>query len=76
MAGFGELPLWGAETAYYLRSYGITLGLAIVGCFPWVRNDVNRVPAPIRTLGMAGLLILCAAYLADGSFNPFLYFRF
>ena len=76
MAGLGGLPLSGAETVYYLRSYGITLGLAIVGCFPWVRNDVNRVPAPIRTLGMAGLLILCAAYLADGSFNPFLYFRF
>ena len=25
---------------------------------------------------MAGLLIVCTAYLVDGSFSPFLYFRF
>jgi len=30
----------------------------------------------LETLAMAGLLLLCTAYLVDGSFNPFLYFRF
>ena len=27
-------------------------------------------------LVLAGLLLLVTAYLVDGSFNPFLYFRF
>ena len=30
----------------------------------------------IRIIMVAGLLLLSTAYLVDGSFNPFLYFRF
>ena len=33
----------------------------------------NRTLAPV--LMLAGL-VLCTAYLVDGSYNPFLYFRF
>jgi alginate O-acetyltransferase complex protein AlgI len=30
----------------------------------------------LEPLVLAGLLLLVTAYLVDGSFNPFLYFRF
>ena len=29
-----------------------------------------------RALAMLASLLLCTAYLVDGSYNPFLYFRF
>ena len=30
----------------------------------------------LEPVGLVGLLAVCTAYLVDGSFNPFLYFRF
>ena len=30
----------------------------------------------LEVLLLAGLLLVCTAYLVDGSFSPFLYFRF
>ena len=85
MFGFGGVPLVTAETLYYLRSYGIVLILALVGSTPVVRNLANRLVSGARTakltavlepVVLAVLLLLCTAYLVDGSFNPFLYFRF
>ena len=42
-----------------------------------LQNSVNaKVMDFAEPLILAGLLILVTAYLVDGSFNPFLYFRF
>ena len=30
----------------------------------------------LEPMGLVGLLAVCTAFLIDGSFNPFLYFRF
>ena len=85
MFGFGGVPLVTAETLYYLRSYGIVLILALVGSTPVVRDLANRLAsgtctakltAVLEPVVLAVLLLLCTAYLVDGSFNPFLYFRF
>ena len=85
MFGFGGVPLVTAETLYYLRSYGIVLLLGLVGSTPLVRNLANRlaegkrtgrVVAVLEPVALLALLLLCTAYLVDGSFNPFLYFRF
>ena len=85
MFGFGGVPLVTAETVYYLRSYGIVLLLGLVGSTPLFRDAANRLSAGERTgkltailepVVLTGLLLLCTAYLVDGSFNPFLYFRF
>ena len=85
MFGFGGVPLVTAETLYYLRSYGIVLILALVGSTPVVRDLANRLVSGARTakltavlepVVLAVLLLLCTGYLVDGSFNPFLYFRF
>ncbi|MBP3672838.1 MAG: MBOAT family protein [Oscillospiraceae bacterium] len=80
MFGLGGLPMMTAETAYYLRSYAVILLLGIVGATPVVKQVVMRLPeratAVLEPLAMIALLLVCTAYLVDGSFNPFLYFRF
>ena len=83
--GFGKLPLLSTETVYYLRSFGVLFALGIVGCTPLVKNTVGRLSAGKRTgiavaavegLVLILLLLVCTGFLVDGSFSPFLYFRF
>ena len=81
MAGlFGGVPLVTQESLYYLRSYGVVFLVSIVGATPLVRNLAMRIPekvtAVLEPLVLIALLLTCTAYLVDGSFNPFLYFRF
>ncbi len=85
MFGGGSLPLWNAETLYYLRSYGAVLLTAILGATPiparlMARWQRSRLGGRLQTLAeapvLAALLLVNTAYLVDGSFNPFLYFRF
>ncbi len=89
MFGAGGLSTVSAESLYYLKSYAITLIIAIAGSLPVVRNVFaglegrmkdNKAVNAVFTIGepvvLAALLILVTGYLVDGSFNPFLYFRF
>ena len=80
MFGLSGLPLCSAETLYYLRSYLVVFLMSIAGATPVVSDYVNRIPEKLRLsltpLALSALLLLCTAYLVDGSFNPFLYFRF
>ena len=81
MFGFGGVPLVSSHTWYYLRSYGLLFVLAIIGATPLVRNTANRiyktkVGAILEPVILAVLLLICTSYLVDGSFSPFLYFRF
>ena len=77
MLGFGGVPLVTAPTLYYLRSYAGVFLLGLVGATPWPRQLALKREMPIAdAVVMAGLLLLCTASLVDGSFNPFLYFRF
>ena len=36
----------------------------------------HAVLSVLEPLVLTALLVVCTAYLVDGSFNPFLYFRF
>ena len=81
MFGFAGVPLVNAESLYYLRSYAPLFLMGIVGATPIVRDTARRIGekpwgAVPEVLLMALLLIVCSAYLVDGSFSPFLYFRF
>ena len=85
LVGVGGLPLMTAETLYYLRSYARIFVFAIIGATPVVKWAANTLASGKRTgpiiaalepLFVLLLLIVCTAYLVDGSFNPFLYFRF
>ena len=82
MFGLAGVPLVSPETLYYLRSYGLLFVLAIVGATPIVRDSADRLykkfgwMAVVEWVVMIGLLLVCTGYLVDGSFSPFLYFRF
>ena len=81
MFGFAGVPLVNAESLYYLRSYGPLFLMGFVGATPIVRDTARKLGekpcgAVLEVILMAALLIVCSAYLVDGSFSPFLYFRF
>ena len=75
----------GTECLYYLKSYGGILLLSAVGATDLPKRCVqslkryatgSRVLAVAEPIVLIFLLLLSTAYLVDGSFNPFLYFRF
>ena len=82
MFGGLGLPLVSAPAVYYLRSYGTLLLIGILGATPLPHQLFTRLterwPAAswLLPVGAAALLLICTGYLVDGSFNPFLYFRF
>ena len=79
--GFGGLPAVTAETMYYLRSFALLFAMGIVGSTPLARDWAvvvrkTRVGSILELAMMVCLLLVSTAYLVDGSFSPFLYFRF
>lgn len=81
MFGFGALPLTSAPAVYYLKSYAVLFLLGILGATPVVKTVATRVEETkiggiLEPLVLAAMLLICTAYLVDGSFSPFLYFRF
>ena len=81
MFGFGGLPILSQQTLYYLKSYAVLFAVGVVGATPIVKDTALRIGktktgAVLEVLLLVGLLLLCTAYLVDGSFSPFLYFRF
>ena len=85
MFGAGGLPLWSADTAYYLSSYSFTFALALVGATPLVKNAVlkiksgkkgNMIVNILEPIFVVVMLMVVTSYFVDGSFSPFLYFRF
>ena len=79
--GFGGVPAVTAETLYYLRSYCLLFAAGFAGATPIVKNmalrlEKTKLGAVLEVLLLAGILLVCTAYLVDGSFSPFLYFRF
>ena len=77
---FGGGELWSAADGYALRSYGLTLAILIAASTTLGQRIWRQLPAraeKVLTPVLMGLgLVLCTAYLVDGSYNPFLYFRF
>lgn len=70
------------NTIFIIRNYCIIIVFAIIGSTPLLKHLYNKVLKDhkwtfiLETIFIAGVLILSTAYLIDGSFNPFLYFRF
>ena len=85
MFGAGSIPIINTEMLYYLKSYAVVLILALVGSTPVVKNFALRLESSTKfgkvmkvfePVVIAVLIVVMTAYLVDGSFNPFLYFRF
>ena len=73
------------ESLYYLKSYAGIILTAVIGATPLpvrLYGRLQKKKGLKQTLDIAEilllvmLLLLCVAFLVDGSFNPFLYFRF
>ncbi len=79
--GLSGLPGYTFETGYYIRSYAVLLATGAIGATPLLRKAWGRVKGGpfalwLEPLAVAALMAACTAALVDGSFNPFLYFRF
>lgn len=79
--GFAGLPAVTAETVYYGKSYAVLFLIGILGATPVPKLVAQKLRegknGEVLELVMCiGLLAVCTAYLVDGSFSPFLYFRF
>lgn len=81
MFGLGGLPFVSEDTLYNLSSYAVLFALALIGATPLVKKIAQRLKTVsfsyvLQAVVASVILILSTAYLVDGSFNPFLYFRF
>ena len=85
MFGAGGIPLWSGETAYHLGGYALLLVCALLGATPLVKTGVlklkenavaRKVINVLEPIAVVALLLCVTAYFVDGSFSPFLYFRF
>ena len=65
--------------------YAVLFIVGFIGSTPLVKNLVcklrgksvgSMVIAVLEPIAMILLLLICTGYLVDGSFSPFLYFRF
>ena len=79
--GLAGLPAVTKATLYYLRSYAVLFLLGILGATPLPRRIGERIAASkagavLTGLFLAAVLLVSTAYMVDGSFSPFLYFRF
>ena len=83
MLGLGSLPIASAEGLYLLKSNALLLILAALGATPLPKRIAKalearcpKAAALLHPAVLCALLLICTAYLVDGSYNPFLYFRF
>lgn len=81
----GQIKPVTTESLYYLKSYAGIILTAVIGATPLpvrLYGRLQKKKGLKQTLDIAEilllvmLLLLCVAFLVDGSFNPFLYFRF
>ena len=70
---------------YYLRSFAVVFLIGIVGATPLPKRIVEQLGSTragamvvdvLEPLVLVSVLAVSTGYLVDGSFNPFLYFRF
>jgi alginate O-acetyltransferase complex protein AlgI len=85
MLGFGASGFAGARALYLLYSYAAPLLIAAVLCTPLPARlgrrlsrgaAGERLMTTLEPLCVLLLLALATAFLVDGSYNPFIYFRF
>jgi len=70
------------EALYYLRSYAVPLVIAVIGSTPLIMKLAQKIDTKKRLVVVLEpvvlllILIVSTASMVDGSFNPFIYFRF
>ena len=80
-----KMPFFSKETLYYLKNYAGVIIISGVLCTPLIKKLILKLKAQnkyvallyaLEIIACVFLLILCTAFIVDGSYNPFLYFRF
>lgn len=83
--GIGTASFAGKESIFYFKNYFVLFFLSAFGatpygqkafCFLKEKAGGEKYGFLWETAGTIFILLLSTAYLVDGSFNPFLYFRF
>lgn len=71
------VPLINTISRYYIRSFGVLFIAGIIASMPVSKKLAEiKYAQQLKPAAVVILLLLVTAYLVDGSFNPFLYFRF
>ena len=77
--GFGA-GLYDTDFLYYLANYLPILVIAAVASTPLAAGLWKKLPGTVWKAALPAALllglVLSTAYLVDGTYNPFLYFRF
>jgi alginate O-acetyltransferase complex protein AlgI len=84
MFGISDIALINDKAIAWLASYAVTFVILIAASTPLIKKlgGLVKKGAPVlygcvlQPVMVICLLVLCTAYLAGNSFNPFLYFRF
>ena len=85
LIGVGTTGFTDTVSTFYVTSYLPTVIIAIIGATPLVKKlgEYLGTRAKLANAALIGtqicayaMLVLSTAYLIDGSYNPFLYFRF
>ena len=81
LVGVGTKQLISQESLYYFKSYFVVLVVAMIGATPILKNIFNKeklhkVANVLEPMYLLLIFVICTSYIIDGSFNPFLYFRF
>jgi len=81
MFGVGASGIADKDALYYLRSYAVPLIVGVIGATPLPKKLAEKVwdkkvMTALEPAVLAVLLIAATACVVDGSFNPFIYFRF
>jgi alginate O-acetyltransferase complex protein AlgI len=85
MFDFSSAENLGIEGLYYLKSYAVIIIIGIIGATPLPKKITAKLEASQggekallagEVLFLSGILLMVTANLVDGSFNPFIYFRF
>lgn len=81
LVGIGGTPIVSKESIYYFKSYFAVIVIGIIGATPILKNIVNsnkirKLRNILEPVFLFLILLISTSYIVDGSFNPFLYFRF
>jgi len=81
LVGISTKNIISVESLYYFKSYFVVILIGIIGATPIFKNIANKekmrkLTNILEPLYLLLILVICTSYIIDGSFNPFLYFRF
>ena len=83
--GIGAIGVTSMESIYYLKDYLVIFLAAMIGATPLPKKlykkaeefpGFKKVVTVAEPIFIIALFLTITAFLVDGSFNPFLYFRF